>query len=39
MRRAWKAHGAADRLGGDRFDGGHRWNGAVALPLLEKALG
>lgn len=38
MRRAWKALGSEERLQVDRFDGGHRWNGEVAYPLLEKVL-
>jgi dienelactone hydrolase len=36
---AYKALGAADRLLVDRFEGGHRWNGELAYPQLEKALG
>jgi dienelactone hydrolase len=38
MKRAYKALDAEDRLIVDRFDGGHRWNGTAAYPLLEKAL-
>jgi dienelactone hydrolase len=38
MRIAYKALGGSERLLVDRFDGGHRWNGALALPQLEKAL-
>ncbi|MGE3803367.1 MAG: hypothetical protein AB7K24_01695 [Gemmataceae bacterium] len=39
IRRAYKAFAALDHLQVDRFEGGHRWNGAVAFPLLEKVLG
>jgi dienelactone hydrolase len=39
MRIAYKALGASDRLLVDRFEGGHRWNGTLAVPQLEKALG
>jgi dienelactone hydrolase len=38
MKIAYKALGASDRLLVDRFDGGHRWNGELAYPQLEKAL-
>jgi dienelactone hydrolase len=38
MRRAYNALGADDQLRVDRFDGGHRWNGVAAVPLLEKVL-
>ena len=38
MRRAYRAYGAEDRLLVDRFEGGHRWNGDVAYPLLDKVL-
>jgi dienelactone hydrolase len=38
MRIAYKALGASDRLLVDRFEGGHRWNGAIAYAKLEKAL-
>ncbi len=38
MRRVYRAFGVEDRLLVDRFEGGHRWNGAVAFPLLEKLL-
>ncbi len=38
MERAWRAAGAADHLQMDRFEGGHRWNGKVAYPLLKKVL-
>ena len=39
MRRAWKAAGSPDNLQVDSFDGGHRWNGAAAYPMLERVLG
>ena len=39
MRRAFKACGAEKNLRVDRFDGGHRWNGKEALPLLRGTLG
>jgi dienelactone hydrolase len=39
MRLAYKALGAEDRLLVDRFEGGHRWNGELAYPQLEKILG
>jgi dienelactone hydrolase len=38
MRRAFRALDAEDRLRVDRFDGGHRWSGRLAYPLLEKVL-
>jgi dienelactone hydrolase len=38
MRRAYKALGAEDQLIVDRFDGGHRWNGVVAVTILDKTL-
>lgn len=38
IRRAYQAYGAKDRLIVDRFDGGHRWNGKVAVPLMDKLL-
>ena len=38
MRPAWRAHGAADALEVDSFDGGHRWNGVKAYPLLDRVL-
>jgi dienelactone hydrolase len=38
MSRAWTALGAPDHLSVDSFDGGHRWNGVKAYPLLEKSL-
>jgi dienelactone hydrolase len=39
MRRAYRSLGAEAQLIVDRFEGGHVWNGRVAYPLLEKALG
>jgi dienelactone hydrolase len=38
MRRAYKAFGAEDALQVDFFDGGHRWNGVKAYPLLASCL-
>lgn len=38
MARAYRAFGAADKLIVDRFEGGHRWNGQVGIPVLERAL-
>ncbi len=38
QRRAYKAHGAAERLMLERFEGGHIWHGKAALVVLEKAL-
>jgi dienelactone hydrolase len=38
MTKAYGALAAEDRLQVDRFDGGHRWNGAVAYPLLDRVL-
>ncbi len=38
LRRAYRALGAEDQLHVDRFEGGHRWSGRVAYPLLEKTL-
>jgi len=38
MRPAWRALGAEGKLEVDRFDGGHRWNGVRAYPLLESVL-
>jgi dienelactone hydrolase len=38
MRKAWSALGANDALGIDSFEGGHRWNGDKAFPLLERVL-
>jgi hypothetical protein len=36
--RAYRAAGAQDHLQVDRFDGGHRWSGRLAYPLLEEVL-
>jgi len=38
MRRAYKAFNALKNLKVDYFDGGHRWNGTRAYPLLEQIL-
>jgi hypothetical protein len=38
MRPAWNALGAPANLEVDSFDGGHRWNGVRAHPLLAKVL-
>ncbi len=38
IRRAYRAFDALDRLQVDSFDGGHRWNGVVAYPFLDRAL-
>jgi dienelactone hydrolase len=38
IRRAYTAYEAKENLRVDRFDGGHRWNGQVANPLLDKVL-
>lgn len=38
MRPAWRALDAEAKLEVDHFDGGHRWNGARAYPLLESVL-
>jgi hypothetical protein len=38
MERAWAAFGARDALAVDYFQGGHRWNGVKAYPLLAKVL-
>ncbi len=38
IHRAYAAFGAEDRLQIDRFEGGHRWNGRLAYPLLDKVL-
>lgn len=34
----YQAFGVPDRLQLDRFDGGHRWNGTRAYPLLDEVL-
>jgi dienelactone hydrolase len=36
--RAYRAAGAEGHLQVDRFDGGHRWSGRLAYPLLEDIL-
>ena len=38
MRQFYARLGAADRLRRDRFQGGHRWNGELALPMLKQVL-
>ena len=38
IRRAYRALGALDKLRVDSFDGGHRWNGVEAYPLLAEVL-
>ena len=38
IRRSYRAFNALDRLQVDSFDGGHRWNGVVAYPFLDRAL-
>jgi len=38
IRRAYSAYGALDNLQVDSFEGGHRWNGVVAYPLLDRVL-
>jgi len=38
IRRAYRALQAEEHLHLDRFDGGHRWNGAVAYRVLDKVL-
>ena len=38
MRRAYRALSAEGQLKVDFFQGGHRWNGRLAYPLLEKVL-
>jgi len=38
IRRAYGALGALEALDVDSFEGGHRWNGVKAYPLLEKKL-
>lgn len=38
MRKAYGAFGALEALEVDSFEGGHRWNGVKAYPLLEKKL-
>ena len=36
--RAYAALSSSDQLRVDRFDGGHRWHGDVAFPLLDQVL-
>lgn len=38
LRRAYAAAGVPDNLHFDRFEGGHRWSGAVAYPLFDEVL-
>jgi hypothetical protein len=38
LERAYRALGAPEALEIDRFEGGHRWNGVKAYPLLAKVL-
>lgn len=38
IRRAYRAFGALDKLRVDSFEGGHRWNGVQAYPLLDEVL-
>jgi dienelactone hydrolase len=38
MRRAWEALGKPENLDVDFFDGGHRWNGVKAYPMLARVL-
>ena len=38
MRQFYAHLGAADRLRRDRFQGGHRWNGELAFPMLKQVL-
>ena len=38
LKNAYQALGAKQNLVFDRFEGAHRWNGAVAYPLFEKVL-
>ena len=38
LQNAYQALGAKQNLVFDRFEGAHRWNGAVAYPLFEKVL-
>ena len=38
MKRAYTSFGVADQLRIDRYDGGHRWNGNEAVPLLRALL-
>ena len=38
LQNAYRALGMEKNLVFDRFEGGHRWNGAVAYPLFAKIL-
>jgi dienelactone hydrolase len=38
MQQAYQALGAADRLQRDKFQGGHRWNGELGIPMLKQEL-
>jgi hypothetical protein len=38
LKNAYHVLGAKQNLVFDRFEGGHRWNGAVAYPLFENVL-
>ncbi len=38
LQRAYAALGVSDRLKFDHFEGGHRWNGAVAYPMFDSVL-
>ncbi|HUQ91919.1 MAG TPA: hypothetical protein VM120_09570 [Bryobacteraceae bacterium] len=38
MRKAWSSFGAGAQLDVDSFEGGHRWNGVKAHPLLATVL-
>jgi hypothetical protein len=38
LERIYAAYGARDQLHYDHFEGGHRWNGAIAFPLFDKVL-
>jgi len=38
MKRVWSALNAPDALDVDSFDGGHRWSGVKAYPLLASVL-
>lgn len=38
IERAYEAYGKRNHLKVDRFSGGHRWNGEVAIPLLDREL-
>ena len=38
MEQFYRGLGAADRLERDQFEGGHRWNGELGLPMLNREL-